>query len=77
MTIDSKNPHRIRIAYRDEAEHKRIKLIVKENVTRAAQILQEDLFSIRVDSVKRTAVLYDTGKVHVRAVEALSQENDI
>ncbi|KAH8586401.1 hypothetical protein B0O99DRAFT_695540 [Bisporella sp. PMI_857] len=76
VTMDPKNPHRIRIACRDEAEHKTVKQAVEANLIRGARILRDDLYPIRVDSVNRTAVLDETGNIRTGAIEALSEEND-
>jgi hypothetical protein len=37
---------------------------------------RDDLYPVRVDSVKRTAVLDDTDNIHMGTVEALAQENE-
>ncbi|PQE19020.1 reverse transcriptase protein [Rutstroemia sp. NJR-2017a BVV2] len=76
VTIDPKNPHRVRIACRDEAEHKTVKQAVEANLVQGARILRDDLYPIRVDSVNRTAVLDETGNIRTGAIEALSEEND-
>ena len=76
VTKDPKNPHRIRIACRDEGEHKAVKRLVEANLTRGARILGDDLYPIRVDSVNRTAVLDETGNVRTGAAEAFGTEND-
>lgn len=76
VTMDPKNPHRVRIACRDEAEHKTVKQAVEANLVQGARILRDDLYPIRVDSVNRTAVLDETGNIRTGATEALSKEND-
>ena len=76
VTLDPKNPHRVRIACRDEAEHKAVKRAVEANLVQGARILRDDLYPIRVDSVNRTAVLDETGKIRTGATEALSEENN-
>jgi hypothetical protein len=76
VTIDPKNPHRVRIACRDEAEYKTVKQAVEGNLVQGARILRDDLYPIRVDSVNRTAVLDETGNIRTGAIEALGEEND-
>jgi len=76
VTMDPRNPHRIRIACRDEDEHKTVKQTVEANLVQGARILRDDLYPIRVDSVNRTAVLDETGNIRTGATEALSEEND-
>ena len=76
VTLDPKNPHRVRIACRDEAEHKAVKRAVEANLVQGGRILRDDLYPIRVDSVNRTAVLDETGKIRTGATEALSEENN-
>ena len=76
VTKDVKNPHRIRIACRDEAEHKAVKQVVEARLVPGARLLRDDIYPIRVDSVNRTAVLDETGNVRAGAAEAFSQENE-
>lgn len=76
VTIDPRNPHRVRIACRDEEEHKAVKRVVEANLVQGARILRDDLYPIRVDSVNRTAVLDETGNIRIGAAEAFSKEND-
>jgi hypothetical protein len=76
VTKDAKNPHRLRIACRDEAEHKAVKHAIEANLTPGVRILRDELFPIRVDNVNRTAVLDETGNIRNGAAEALSGEND-
>src|SRR4051794_28599075 len=76
VTLDPKNPHRVRIACKDEAEHKAVKQAVEANQVKGARIFRDDLYPIRVGSVNRTAVLDETGKIRTGATEALSEENN-
>jgi uncharacterized coiled-coil protein SlyX len=76
VTVDPRNPHRIRIACRDETEHNTVKRVVEANLIQGVRILRNDLYPIRVDSVKRTAVLDEGGNVRTEAAEALGKEND-
>ncbi|RYP13221.1 hypothetical protein DL766_009878 [Monosporascus sp. MC13-8B] len=76
VTRDAKNPHRVRIACRDEAEHKAVKQAMEAKLVPGVRILRDELFPIRVDNVNRTAVLDDMGNVRAGATEAFSKEND-
>ncbi len=76
VTKSPKNPHRIRIACRDEEEHKTVKRVVEAKLVPGARILRDDLFPIRVDGVNRTAVLDETGNIRAGATEAFGKEND-
>ncbi|PVH67360.1 hypothetical protein DL98DRAFT_602288 [Cadophora sp. DSE1049] len=76
VTIDPKNPHRVRLACRDEAEHRMVKQVVEANLVQGARMLRDDLYPIRVDSVNRAVVLDETGNIRTGATEALGEEND-
>ncbi|KZL68744.1 reverse transcriptase, partial [Colletotrichum incanum] len=76
VTKDPRNPHRIRIACRNDDEHAMVKRVVEANLARGARILRDDVYPIRVDSVNRTAVLNDDGDVRAGAAEAFGVEND-
>jgi hypothetical protein len=77
VTKDAKNPHRIRIACRDEAEHKAVKQAIEAKPVPGVRILRDELFKIRVDNVNRTAVLDETGNIRPGATEAFGSENDV
>lgn len=57
MIVDPKRENRIKIACRDEAEHQLVKRVAETNVTQGARVLRDDLYPIKVDSIRRTAVL--------------------
>jgi hypothetical protein len=76
VTKDPRNPYRIRIACRSEAEHKQVKRVLETNLTKGARIMRDDLYPIRVDSVNRTAVLDEAGNVRPETAETLGKEND-
>lgn len=77
VTKDQKNPHRVRIACRDEAEHKEVKRVMEANLVTGMRILRDDLYPIRVDGVNRTAVLDEAGNIRTGAAEAFGLENEI
>jgi hypothetical protein len=76
VTKDAKNPHRIRIACRNEAEHNAVKIAMEAKLVSGARILRDELFPIRVDNVNRTAALDETGNIRTGATEAFAKEND-
>ena len=76
VTKDPRNPHRVRIACRNETEHLKVKRVVGASLMRGARILRDDLYPIRVDGVNRTVVLDEAGDIQTGAAEALGKEND-
>jgi hypothetical protein len=74
MTVDQRNQSRIRIACRNETEHQLVKRAA-EKIGRGARVLRDELYPIKVDNVKRTAVLDEFNDIRVGAAEALSEEN--
>jgi hypothetical protein len=57
VTVDPKNTNRIRIACRDEAEHQLVKKVAEAKIGAGARVLCNELYSIKVDSVNKAAVL--------------------
>ncbi|KAJ3539120.1 hypothetical protein NM208_g5619 [Fusarium decemcellulare] len=76
VTKDPKNPHRVRITYRDEIDHEIMKRVVETKLALGARILRDDLYPIRVGNVNRTAVLDEGNEVRAESTEMLVQEND-
>ena len=76
VTKDQKNPHRVRIACRDEAEHQEVKRVMEANLVTGMRVLRDDLYPIRVDGVNRTAVLDEAGNVRTGAADAFGMENE-
>ncbi len=72
----SEEPHRVKIACRDESKHAKVKQVVEAKLTRGVRILRDDLYPIRVDSVNRMAILDEKGGIRARATEVLGKEND-
>ena len=75
VTVDPKRENRIKIACRDEEEHQLVKRVAEANVTHGARVLRDDLYPIKVDNVRRTAVLDENNEIRVGAAEGLGQEN--
>lgn len=76
VTKDPKSLHRVRIAFRDKAEHKTVKQAVETNLARGARVLRDDRYLIRVDSVNRMAILDEMGNIRTGAAEAFGKESD-
>ncbi|KAK6810408.1 hypothetical protein RU639_013833, partial [Aspergillus parasiticus] len=76
VTVDPKNTNRIRIACRDEAEHQLVKKAAEATIGAGARVLRDDLYPIKVDSVRKTAVLDENNEVRVGAAAAFSEENE-
>jgi uncharacterized coiled-coil protein SlyX len=76
VTVDPKKENRIKIACRDEAEHQLVKRVAEANVAGGVRVLRDDLYPIKVDSVRRTAVLDENDEIRVEAAEGFGQENE-
>jgi uncharacterized coiled-coil protein SlyX len=77
VTVEPKNANRIRIACRDEEEHQMIKRVAEKlKLAAGVRVLRDELFPIKVDSVKRAAVLDDNGEIRAGAAAAFGQENE-
>ena len=57
VTMDPKNTNRIRIACQDEVEHQLVKKIAEAKIGTGAQVLRDELYPIKVNSVRKAAVL--------------------
>ncbi|KAI3277363.1 transcriptional regulator family: Zinc finger, CCHC-type [Penicillium roqueforti] len=76
VTVSPRDPNRIRIACRDEAEHQLVKKVAEEKIGTGARVLQDELYPIKVDSVKRAAVLDENHDILAGAAAALGEENE-
>jgi hypothetical protein len=59
---------------RDENKYKLVKRAA-EKISAGACVLRDKLFLVKIDNVKRTAVLDKKDKVRAGAAEAFSEEN--
>ena len=75
VTVDPKNTHLIRIACCDEAEHQLVKKVTEVKIGEGAQVLRDELYPIKVDSVNKAVVLYEKDEVRSGATAAFSEEN--
>ncbi|KAJ5556668.1 hypothetical protein N7494_000583 [Penicillium frequentans] len=76
VTVSPRDPNRIRIACRDEAEHQLVKKVAEEKIGTGSRVLRDELYPIKVDGVKRAAVLDDNHAILAGAAVALSEENE-
>lgn len=76
VTVDSKNTNRIRIAYRDEAEHQLVRKVAEAKIKAGARVLRDELYPIKIDSVNKAAVLDERGEIRAEATAVFSEEND-
>jgi hypothetical protein len=74
VTADHATQSRIRIACRDEDEHELIKRAA-EKIGAGSRVLRDELFPVKVDNVKRTAVLDEKDEIRAGAAEAFGEEN--
>jgi predicted nuclease of restriction endonuclease-like (RecB) superfamily len=75
VTVDQRNQDRIKIACRNEDEHEMVKKAA-EQIGAGTRVLRDELYPIRVDTVKRTAVLDENNEIKTGATEAFSMENE-
>ncbi|KAJ5264436.1 hypothetical protein N7505_007229 [Penicillium chrysogenum] len=64
------------IACRDEAEHQLVKKVAEAKIGAGARVLRDELYPIKVDSVKRTAVLDENHEILTGAAAAMGEENE-
>ncbi|KAI1828919.1 transcriptional regulator family: Zinc finger, CCHC-type [Penicillium roqueforti] len=76
VTVSPRDTNRIRIACRDEAEHQLVKKVAEAKIGAGARVLRDELYPIKVDSVKRTAVLDENHEILTGAAAALGEENE-
>ena len=74
VTVDHATQSRIRIACRDEDEHQLVKRAA-EKIGAGSRVLRDELYPVKVDNVKRTAVLDERDEVRAGVAEAFSEEN--
>lgn len=76
VTVDPKNANRIRIACRDENEHRRVKQVAEGKIGAGARVLRDELYPIKVDSVNKASVLDENGEIRNEVMAAFSEENE-
>ncbi|KAI3094618.1 hypothetical protein CBS147333_9961 [Penicillium roqueforti] len=75
VTVSLRDTNRIRIVCRDEAEYQLVKKVAEAKIGAGARVLRDELYPIKVDSVKRTAVLDENHEILTGAVAAMGEEN--
>jgi hypothetical protein len=76
VTVDPRNSTRIRIACRDEDEHQLVKRVAETKIGEGARVLRDELYPIKVDSVRRAAILDENHNVLAGAAVALGEESE-
>ncbi|KAG9185064.1 hypothetical protein G6011_03011 [Alternaria panax] len=74
VTVDHATQSRIRIACRDEDEYQLVKRAA-EKIGAGSRVLRDELYPVKIDNIKRTAVLDEKDEIRVGAAEALGEEN--
>ena len=74
VTVDHATQSRIRIACRDEEEHQLVKRAA-EKIGAGSRVLRDELYPVKIDNVKRTAVLDEKDEIRAGAAEAFGEEN--
>lgn len=75
VTVNQRNQDRIKIVCRDEAEHRLVKGAAEE-IGAGTRVLRDEFCPIKVDNVKRTAVLNEFNVIRAGAAETFSEENE-
>ncbi|KAF2022536.1 hypothetical protein EK21DRAFT_119652 [Setomelanomma holmii] len=76
VTVDHSTQSRIRIACRSEDEHQLVKRAA-EKIGLGSRVLRDEFYPVKVDNVKRTAVLDEKDEVREEVAQALSEENGV
>ncbi|KAI3293676.1 hypothetical protein DTO002I6_4622 [Penicillium roqueforti] len=76
VTVSPRDPNRIRIACRDEAEYQLVKKVAEEKIGTGARVLRDELYPLKVDSVKKSVVLDKNHDILAGAAAALGEENE-
>lgn len=76
VTISLRDPNWIRIVYHDKAKYQLVKKVVEEKIRTGAWVLQDELYLLKVDSVKKSAVLDKNYNILVGTAAALGKENE-
>jgi hypothetical protein len=76
VTVDPENTNRIRLACRDETQHQLVKKVAEAKIGAGARMLRDELYLIKVDSVKKTAVLDENDETRAGAAAAFGEENE-
>jgi hypothetical protein len=68
--------NRVRIACRDEAEHQLVKRVAETRSAPGVRVLRDEFHTIKVENVKRIAILDERRDIRTGATEAPGKEKD-
>src|SRR5258706_1963369 len=74
---DHRNSARIRVACRDEKEHKAVKEAAEKAKVDGVWVLRDQLFPIKIDGVNRCAVLDEHNQLRPEIADKLGKENEV
>jgi hypothetical protein len=74
---DPRNPARVRVTCRDEAELQLVKEAAQKTAIPGVHVLRDQFYPVKVDNANRTAILDQDGAIRPEAAEALGKENDV
>ena len=77
MVKDIRNPDRIKVICRDEEEMQLVKDMAEKTIVKGAQVLRDQLYPVKVNSINRMVVLDSSGNVLPGTEEALGRENEV
>jgi hypothetical protein len=73
--VDPKNTNQIRITCRDETEYQLVKKVTEAMIGAGVRVLRDDLYPIKVNSVRKAIVLDKQGEIRAEAAAVFSEEN--
>ncbi|OAQ57450.1 reverse transcriptase [Pochonia chlamydosporia 170] len=74
---DARNPNRIKVICRDEAELQLVKAAAEKTLVPGTRVMRDQLYPVKVDNANRTAVLDGEGNVLPGAAEGLGAEDNV
>lgn len=74
---DPRNGGRIRVACRDEKEHKEVKEVAEKVKVVGARVLRDQLFPVKVDGVNRFEILDERNQIRPEITDNLGKENEV
>jgi hypothetical protein len=77
VSKDPRNPDRIRVTCRNEAELQRVKRAAQTISVTGTRVLRDQLYPVKLDNANRTAVFDQEWNVREGAMEALGKENNV
>ncbi|KAK2038273.1 hypothetical protein LZ31DRAFT_570238 [Colletotrichum somersetense] len=76
VTVNPRNENLIRIVCRDDTKHQMVRQIAETRIAPGMRVRDDDLYPIKVDYMRWTAVWEEKGKYRSKAVKKFSKEND-